>query len=34
MFSLCSPGSPGTHYVDQDEIELRDLSTSAKGMHH
>jgi hypothetical protein len=27
-FSLCSPGCPGTHYVDQAVLELRDLSAS------
>ena len=27
--SLCSPGSPGTHFVDQDGLEFRNLPTSA-----
>jgi hypothetical protein len=27
--SLCSPGCPGTHSVDQAGLELRDLSASA-----
>ena len=26
--SLCSPGCPGTHTVDQDGLELRDLPAS------
>jgi hypothetical protein len=34
--SLCSPGCPGTHFVDQAGIELRNLPASAgiKGVHH
>jgi hypothetical protein len=27
--SLCSPGCPGTHSVDQAGLKLRDLSASA-----
>jgi hypothetical protein len=27
--SLCSPGCPGTHFVDQDGLELRNLPASA-----
>ena len=27
--SLCSPGFPGTHSVDQTDLELRDLPASA-----
>jgi hypothetical protein len=27
--SLCSPGCPGTHFVDQAGLELRDPSASA-----
>ena len=27
--SLCSPGCPGTHFVDQAELKLRDPSASA-----
>jgi hypothetical protein len=27
--SVCSPGYPGTHSVDQDGLELRNLPTSA-----
>jgi hypothetical protein len=27
--SLCSPGCPGTHFVDQAGLELRNLSASA-----
>ena len=27
--SLCSPGCPGTHFLDQDDLELRNLPTSA-----
>ena len=27
--SLCSPGCPGTHFVDQAGLELRNLPTSA-----
>jgi hypothetical protein len=26
--SLCSPGNPGTHSVEQASLELRDLSAS------
>jgi hypothetical protein len=38
--SLCSPGCPGTHFVDQAGLELRNPPTSAsqsagiKGVHH
>jgi hypothetical protein len=39
--SLCSPGCPGTHSVDQTGLELRNLPASAspasagiKGVHH
>ena len=28
-FSLCSPGCPGTHSVDQVDLELRNLLASA-----
>jgi hypothetical protein len=28
-FSLCSPGCPGTHFVDQAGLELRNLPASA-----
>jgi hypothetical protein len=27
--SLCSPGCPGTHFVDQADLELRNLPASA-----
>jgi hypothetical protein len=27
--SLCSPGCPGTHFVDQASLELRNLPASA-----
>jgi hypothetical protein len=27
--SLCSPGCPGTHFVDQAGLELRNLPASA-----
>jgi hypothetical protein len=27
--SLCSPGSPGTHFVDQAGLELRNIPASA-----
>ena len=27
-FSLCSPGCPGTHSVDQDDLKLRNLPAS------
>jgi hypothetical protein len=27
--SLCSPGCPGTHFVDQAGLELRNLPVSA-----
>jgi hypothetical protein len=30
--SLCSPGCPGTHSVDQASLELRDLLDSASQM--
>jgi hypothetical protein len=29
MLSLCSPGCPGTHSVDQAGLKLRDLPASA-----
>jgi hypothetical protein len=29
MFSLCSPGCPGTHFVDQAGLELRNPPASA-----
>jgi hypothetical protein len=29
--SLCSPGCPGTHFVDQAGLELRNLPASASG---
>jgi hypothetical protein len=36
--SLCSPGCPGTHFVDQAGLELGNPPASAsagiKGMHH
>jgi hypothetical protein len=32
--SLCSHGCPGTHFVDQADIELRNLPAGIKGMHH
>lgn len=31
MISLCGPGHPGTCYVDQVGLELRDFSTGPKG---
>lgn len=30
--SLCSPGIPGTHSVDQASLELRDPPASASGV--
>jgi hypothetical protein len=30
--SLCSPGCPGTHFVDQAGLELRNLPASASQM--
>jgi hypothetical protein len=30
--SLCSPGYPGTHSVDQGGLELRNLPASASGL--
>ena len=30
--SLCSPGCPGTHFVDQAGLELRNLPASASGV--
>jgi hypothetical protein len=30
--SLCSPGCPGTHFVDQASLELRNLPASASGV--
>jgi hypothetical protein len=30
--SLCSPGCPGTHFVDQADLELRNLPASASQM--
>jgi hypothetical protein len=35
--SLCSPGCPGTHFVDQAGLELRNLPASSagiKGVYH
>ena len=29
---MCSPGCPGTHYVDQAGLKLRDLPASASGV--
>jgi hypothetical protein len=31
-FSVCSPGCPGTHFVDQAGLELRNLPASASQM--
>jgi hypothetical protein len=31
--SLCSPGCPGTHFVDQAGLELRNLPASASQVH-
>jgi hypothetical protein len=28
--SLCSPGYPGTHFIDQAGLELRDLPASVR----
>jgi hypothetical protein len=30
--SLCSPGCPGTHFVDQAGLELRNPPVSASGV--
>jgi hypothetical protein len=30
--SLCSPGYPGTHFIDKAGLELRNLSASASQM--
>jgi hypothetical protein len=32
--SLCSPGCPGTHSVDQARLELRNPPASASQVHH
>jgi hypothetical protein len=32
--SLCSPGCPGTHSIDQAGLELRNPPASAKGVRH
>jgi hypothetical protein len=32
--SLCSPGCPGTHFVDQAGLKLRNLPAGIKGIRH